>query len=44
MDGYRLLRKDRQGRRGGGMALYIAEGLECTELAVGDGNLPLGKD
>ncbi|GAB0203307.1 hypothetical protein GRJ2_002796300 [Grus japonensis] len=36
MDGYRLFRRDRQGRRGGGVALYVTEGLDCTELSVGD--------
>ncbi|GAB0199842.1 hypothetical protein GRJ2_002449600 [Grus japonensis] len=36
MDGYRLFRRDRQGRRGGGVALYVTEGLDCTELSVGN--------
>ncbi|GAB0186493.1 hypothetical protein GRJ2_001114600 [Grus japonensis] len=36
MDGYRLFRRDRQGRRGGGVALYVTEGLDCTELSIGD--------
>ncbi|GAB0208021.1 mitochondrial enolase superfamily member 1 [Grus japonensis] len=36
MDGYRLFRRDRQGRRGGGVALYVTEGLDCTGLSVGD--------
>ncbi|KAM7077755.1 LOW QUALITY PROTEIN: tetratricopeptide repeat protein 33-like [Ciconia maguari] len=36
MDGYRLFRRDRQGRRGGGVALYIREGLDCMALTVGN--------
>ena len=32
MEGYRLFRKDRQGRRGGDVALYINDQLECMEL------------
>ena len=35
MDGYRLFRRDRQGRRGRGVALCVQEGLDCTVLAVG---------
>jgi len=35
MDGYRLFRKDRPTRRGGGVALYVREQLECTELCLG---------
>ena len=36
MDGYTLSRRDRQGRQGGEVALYIKEGLDCTALAVRD--------
>ena len=36
MDGYKLFRKDRQGRRGGGVALYVKECFEVTELMTGD--------
>ena len=36
MDGYKLFRKDRQGRRGGDMALYVKECFEVTELMTGD--------
>lgn len=36
-DGYRLFLRDRQGRRGGGVALYVIERLEYRELTVGNG-------
>lgn len=36
MDGYKLLRRDMQGRRDGGMALYIREYFNCVELKDGD--------
>ena len=36
MDGYKHFRKDRQGRRGGGVALYVKECFEVTELMTGD--------
>ncbi|KAM6305694.1 complement factor H-related protein 4-like [Aegotheles albertisi] len=36
LDGYKLFRRDRQGRRGGAEALYVVERLECTELTVGN--------
>ena len=36
MDGYKLFRKDRQGRRGGGVALYVKECFEVTELMTGE--------
>ncbi|GAB0210105.1 hypothetical protein GRJ2_003476300 [Grus japonensis] len=32
MDGYKLFRRDRQGRRGGGVALYVRECFDCIEL------------
>ena len=35
MEGYRLFRKDRQGRRGGGVLLYVNDQLECMELRLG---------
>ncbi|GAB0188654.1 mitochondrial enolase superfamily member 1 [Grus japonensis] len=35
MEGYRLFRKDRQGRQGGGVALYVNDQLECMELHLG---------
>ena len=36
MEGYRLSRKDRWGRRGGGVTLYIRERFDCTALTVRD--------
>ncbi|GAB0179437.1 hypothetical protein GRJ2_000409000 [Grus japonensis] len=35
MEGYRPFRKDRQGRRGGGITLYVNDQLECMELHLG---------
>jgi len=35
MEGYRLFRKDRQGRYGGGVTLYISDKLECIKLCKG---------
>ncbi|GAB0205799.1 hypothetical protein GRJ2_003045500 [Grus japonensis] len=35
MEGYRLFRKDRQGRQGRAVALYINGQLECMELHLG---------
>ena len=35
LDGYRLLRKDKQGRRGGSVALYVNDQLESLELDLG---------
>jgi len=35
MEGYRLFKKDRQGRQGGGVALYVNNHLECMELCLG---------
>ncbi|KAK4816487.1 hypothetical protein QYF61_017239 [Mycteria americana] len=35
-EGYRLFRRDRQGRRGGGVALYVRERFDCTALAISD--------
>ncbi|KAK4823371.1 hypothetical protein QYF61_001719 [Mycteria americana] len=36
MDGYKLFRRDRQGRRGGGVALYVRECFDRLELNDGD--------
>jgi len=35
VDGYGLFREDRPTRRGGGVALYVREKLECIELCLG---------
>ncbi|PKU36538.1 hypothetical protein llap_13164 [Limosa lapponica baueri] len=35
MEEYRLFRKDRLGRGGGGVALYVNDQLECLELHLG---------
>jgi len=32
MDGYKLFRRDRLGKRGGGLALYVRDCFDCTEL------------
>ncbi|GAB0190944.1 hypothetical protein GRJ2_001559700 [Grus japonensis] len=40
MEGYRLYRKDRQGRQGGGVTLYVNDQLECMELHLGMGEEP----
>ncbi|PKU26822.1 adaptin ear-binding coat-associated protein 1 [Limosa lapponica baueri] len=36
LDGYKLFRRDRQGRKGGGVALHARECYECLELNDGD--------
>ncbi|KAK4816200.1 hypothetical protein QYF61_012665 [Mycteria americana] len=36
MDGYKLFRRDRRGRRGGGVPLYVRECLDSLELDDGD--------
>ncbi|KAK4828820.1 hypothetical protein QYF61_000877 [Mycteria americana] len=41
MNGYRLFRKDKQGRRGGRIALYVKENLECIEFNYGDCRSPI---
>ena len=38
-DGYKLFRRDRQGRRGGGVALYLRECFDCLELDDGDDSI-----
>jgi len=32
MDGYKLFGRDRQGKRGGGVALYVRDYFDCMEL------------
>ncbi|KAJ7424125.1 nipped-b-like protein [Pitangus sulphuratus] len=34
IDGYRLFRRDRGGKRGGEVALYIKRWIECEELSL----------
>jgi len=36
MDGYQLFKRDRQGRKEGGVALYVKKERECMEFNVGD--------
>ena len=36
MDGYKLFRRDRQGRRGSRVALYVGKCFDCLELDDGD--------
>jgi len=36
MDGYELFRGDRQGRKGGGVALFVKECFDVEELGVGN--------
>ena len=33
-EGYKLFRRDRQGRKGGGVALYIRDGIDCEEFPL----------
>lgn len=35
LDGYKLFRKDKQGRRGGSEALHLTECFDVTELLAG---------
>lgn len=35
MEGSRLFRKDRPGRWGGSIALYVSDQLECMDSALG---------
>ncbi|KAJ7408181.1 mitochondrial fission process protein 1 [Willisornis vidua] len=37
--GYRLFKRDRQGRRGEGVSVCVRERLECMELTVGNGSV-----
>ena len=34
IEGYRLFRRDRLGRKGGGVALYVKEWIDCEELPL----------
>lgn len=37
---YRLFRKDKVGRQGRGVSLYVKEQLDCTEFCLGMDNEP----
>lgn len=39
LDGDRLFRGDKQGRRGEEVTLYVAEGVEFAELTAGNGSV-----
>jgi len=41
MEGYKLFGKDRRGRRGGGVALYVNDQLECMKLRLGMDEEPI---
>uniref|UniRef100_K7F0X2 Endonuclease/exonuclease/phosphatase domain-containing protein n=1 Tax=Pelodiscus sinensis TaxID=13735 RepID=K7F0X2_PELSI len=41
MEGYRLFRKNRQRRKGGGAALYVSEHYDCSELQYKEGEKPI---
>jgi len=34
IEGYKLFRRDRQERKGGGVARYIREGIDCEEMPL----------
>jgi len=34
IEGYRQFRRDRQGKEGGGIALYIKKSIQCEELSL----------
>lgn len=34
VEGYKLFRRNRQGRRGGGAALYVKKWMDCRELSL----------
>ena len=35
-DDYQIFKRDRQGRKGGGVALYVKKEFECMEINDGD--------
>ena len=43
VDGYSLLRKDKPGWQGAGVARYVREQYECTELCLGTDDEPVKK-
>ena len=34
IDGYKLFSRNRQGRRGGSVSIYIRKGIKCEELSL----------
>ena len=34
INSYKVFRRNRRGRRGGGVAIYIRKGIECEELSL----------
>jgi len=47
MDGYKLFRRDKRGKRGGGVVLYFRGCFDCIELNDGDDEVKclfLGED
>ena len=34
MEGYKLYRRDRQVRKGGGVALYVRKWIDCEEFSL----------
>jgi len=38
IDGYRLFRRDRQGKKCGGIVLYIKKSIQCEELSLKNGH------
>jgi len=36
IDGYRLFRRDRWGKKGGSIALYMKKSIQCEELSLKD--------
>ena len=41
VDGYELFKKNRKGRRGGGVALYVRRGLDCQEVMENGADSPV---
>ena len=42
MDGYKLFRRDRRGRKGGSVSLYINECFDAEERGVGNDKVECG--
>jgi len=43
IDGYKLFRRDRRGKRGGGVALYVTDCFNCVELNDCDDKVEFNK-